>query len=129
MRYLIHDIELEAPLAPISLCTSADGVALIVRRGGRPAGFVMQPAMLGAVLQPAEVARLLAQAGHAPEPAPAPLACNIDRSISLTAAICTRNRPERLERCLRSVCALRAAAPPDLTFEILVVDNAPPDDR
>jgi glycosyltransferase involved in cell wall biosynthesis len=43
---------------------------------------------------------------------------------SLTVAVCTRDRPEDLERCLRAV--------DDLTVdvaEVLVIDNAPPDDR
>jgi GT2 family glycosyltransferase/SAM-dependent methyltransferase len=40
--------------------------------------------------------------------------------VSTTLAICTRDRPSELERCLRSV--REAAAAPD---ELLVVDNAP----
>jgi glycosyltransferase involved in cell wall biosynthesis len=52
------------------------------------------------------------------------------RMPSVTVAVCTRNRPESLARCLASLLALDPP-PGDLTqgFEILVVDNAPPDDR
>src|SRR5215204_5130333 len=39
---------------------------------------------------------------------------------AVTVAICTRDRPEALDRCLRSIA--HAVEPPD---EILVVDNAP----
>lgn len=41
-----------------------------------------------------------------------------------TVVICTRNRPEELERCL---AALALVVYPD--FDVLVVDNAPSDDR
>jgi GT2 family glycosyltransferase/SAM-dependent methyltransferase len=44
---------------------------------------------------------------------------SMDRA-SVTLVICTRNRPEALERCLRSIA--EAAEAPD---EVLVVDNAP----
>lgn len=45
-------------------------------------------------------------------------------SLRLTAAICTRDRPEELRRALRSLAA--QAEPPE---EILVVENAPRDGR
>ena len=50
----------------------------------------------------------------------------VDRANNLTmsVALCTRNRPEDLRMCLR---ALRALQPAPL--EILVIDNAPSDDR
>ncbi|HEX7089584.1 MAG TPA: glycosyltransferase [Longimicrobiales bacterium] len=41
----------------------------------------------------------------------------------MTAAICTRARPDQLARALESLCAQRVPA-----SEILVIDNAPPDD-
>jgi GT2 family glycosyltransferase len=48
--------------------------------------------------------------------------------VSLTAAVCTHDRVGELERCLASLVALRAdAATAHRRFEILVVDNAPPD--
>ncbi|HEY6840515.1 MAG TPA: glycosyltransferase, partial [Chthoniobacterales bacterium] len=43
---------------------------------------------------------------------------------SLSVAICTRTRVATLDRCLRSVLPLQHQH----GFEILVVDNAPPDD-
>ncbi len=42
----------------------------------------------------------------------------------ITVAICTRNRPDDLRRCLKALEQL-----PDDGQEILVVDNAPPDDQ
>lgn len=43
---------------------------------------------------------------------------------SMTVAICTRNRPDDLRQCLET---LRAS--PGHEFEVLVIDNAPSDDR
>jgi glycosyltransferase involved in cell wall biosynthesis len=42
---------------------------------------------------------------------------------SVSVAICTHDRPQRLARCLRSVETIRDQH----GLEILVVDNAPPD--
>ena len=41
-----------------------------------------------------------------------------------TVVICTRNRPTELGRCLEGVARLRYS-----NFDVLVVDNAPTDDR
>ena len=45
-------------------------------------------------------------------------------SVGLTVALCTRDRPEEVERCLAS---LQAQTYPHVT--VLVIDNAPTDDR
>lgn len=45
-------------------------------------------------------------------------------TVPVTAVICTRNRPDQLGRCLQSLREL-----PCQPGEIIVVDNAPPDDR
>lgn len=45
-------------------------------------------------------------------------------TVSVSVVICTRDRPESLERCLRSLQTLRTQP-----HEIWVVDNAPSDDR
>ncbi len=50
---------------------------------------------------------------HGPGPTP-----------TVTVAVCTRDRPEALARCLTAVAALRGPV-----LEIVVVDNAPSDDR
>jgi GT2 family glycosyltransferase len=44
--------------------------------------------------------------------------------VTVSAAICTRGRPEQLRRALHSLC--EQTSPP---AEILVIDNAPPDGR
>jgi len=47
----------------------------------------------------------------------------VEGPVRVTAAICTRNRPEQLRRALASL--MRQAPQPD---EVLIVDNAPEDD-
>ena len=47
---------------------------------------------------------------------------------SLTVAICTKDRPENLARCLQHLLKLQKAEDSP-RFEILVVDNSPSDER
>lgn len=54
---------------------------------------------------------------------PVPVATPIDLPF-ITVVICTRDRPEALARCLEAVYAQSYTR-----FEVLVVDNAPSDDR
>ena len=49
---------------------------------------------------------------------------SVDVVPSCTIVICTRNRPRELDRCL---AAVKHISYPD--FDVLVVDNAPEDDR
>jgi glycosyltransferase involved in cell wall biosynthesis len=49
--------------------------------------------------------------------------------VDLTVAVCTRGRPDLLAKCLHSVLAIRPVDTADPRyFEIIVVDNDPPDD-
>jgi hypothetical protein len=53
-----------------------------------------------------------------------------DSLPSVTAAVCTKDRPERLARCLHSILALRSTSwGSRLAFDITGRDNAPSDDR
>jgi len=45
-------------------------------------------------------------------------------TVTVSVAVCTKDRPEKLERLLESL--MRQTAPP---FEVLVIDNAPSDER
>jgi glycosyltransferase involved in cell wall biosynthesis len=56
--------------------------------------------------------------------------CGIeDKLPPVTIAICTRDHPLLVERAIRSMITAAEAADVGGQFEILVVDNAPPDDR
>lgn len=111
----------------MTLSEEESGVGVLLRRHGRPIGYLLReaeaalsPQMLrewigrefgGKILE--EIIREeLAPAGKE------------DAPHTLTAAICTRARPDVLARCLASLAPLQDRH----GFEILVVDNAPPDD-
>ena len=142
VRYRLATVDLARPLPAIALDSDESGIGLTVRLDERPIGFVLRELPRGATLDPTAVARLLGRAeciavleerirrdllaagrgDGAAAPSPA--------VPSLTAVVCTHDRPALLARCLASLVALRergAANAPAL--ESLVVDNAPSDDR
>jgi glycosyltransferase involved in cell wall biosynthesis len=135
MPYRIETRELSSLDTPINLTTEQDGWALVLRRKGRLCGFLMQPAAPGATISGEDVrkqvtkllgSRLQAQAIEAAlraremptEEPPAP---------SLSVAICTKDRAQRLGRLLDSLLPLRSGSR-FASVEILVVDNASVDD-
>jgi len=130
VRYLLADIDLAQGLPRLALTPAQDGVGIVVRRERRPIGFVLRALPPGTALTPADVARLLGALANgmaAEDTAPAAVA---GRTPTLTAVICTRNRPEMLARCLASLHELaRTPAAARVRLDILVVDNAPSDDR
>jgi glycosyltransferase involved in cell wall biosynthesis len=133
MAYAIVDLELTAPLPDLALGEHEDGVFLLLRALGRPLHYFMHALPPGARLDSVELGRLIGRpAVHALlEEAVrvelhSPMA---PRPVDLTVAICTRARAGVLANCLRSVLALRPDDPGDPRhFEVLVVDNDPPND-
>ncbi len=128
MAYRLEDIELTRPISDIHLTIEETGVGALIRRKGRPIGFLMK-AFPRARAVPAEVLKswiaselkdtLMAEAIReelAPSSPTMPLP-------TLTVAICTHARPALVQRCIQSLLPLRARH----GFEILVVDNATPD--
>jgi GT2 family glycosyltransferase len=128
-RYRLATVDLARPLPAIALDGTETGVGLTIRLDGQPIGFVLRELPPGAVLEPAAVAELMGHservalleerirrellpARESPAARPAP---------SITAVVCTHDRPASLARCLASLVALQAPA-----LDILVVDNAPP---
>lgn len=123
----ICQVELSAPLNSIRVDPDANRCMVIFRWRGRVVGRTVVPARAGritipqledAVRQmpsfPALEAYLHEMLGH-----------DVRRRAgvempSVSVAICTRERPEDLERALRAVEALRPAP-----LEVIVVDNAP----
>lgn len=106
---------------------------LLVRVRGRPVHYSLHALNHGASLSPVDVGRLLGRpvvhaaleevlrAQLCPPVASAP--------VDLTVAICTHGRANLLATCLHSILAIRAADSSDPRhFEIVVVDNDPPDD-
>ena len=139
MRYPIRELELSHLQPDWSLDLvfekNDSGLALIVRYCDRPIGFILQPFPTQTPLSAATVAQLLDQQigtqllqekirqdlPQTAAPVPFP---------TLTVAICTKDRPDNMQRCLTALLALQQ---PDLEqpppFDILVVDNAPSDER
>jgi glycosyltransferase involved in cell wall biosynthesis len=135
MGYRLADLELTAPPEPITLSPEQTGLGLVVRCEGRLLGFRMLPLPPGATLSPE---RLKALCDEAFAPALAALRARDalearwgmpqDRPApTLSIAICTKDRAQRLARLLASLAPIRHGS--ELaSVEVLVVDNAPSDE-
>lgn len=137
MSYRCFDIEVSHPLPTLQFGPSDTGVAVLARLDSRPLAFWMEPlagrqslssdelsrrisAKAGARLLGEKLRRELAPVQEAPS------------YPSLTITICTRDRPESLERCLHSIDATWRQSKGGKGFErpeVLVIDNAPSDSR
>jgi glycosyltransferase involved in cell wall biosynthesis len=129
MMYKMIDVELTKRLRPIKLADNASGLAVTARDQGRALGFFMLerrgPCEFGVEELAAELTKRLGwkvvQEHIRRELGTAPHVASSRPSISV--AICTKDRPALLERCLGSV--LKATSSPGGEIEILVIDNAP----
>lgn len=121
------DVELAAPLPELDGLDGYGAVWALLRLRGRPVAWARAPVVAGrcpaaqlaravAAAGPALVPRLVEEEVHAAlaplRPAPAP--------PLVTVAVCTRDRPDDLARCLAALLALDYPA-----LDLLVVDNAP----
>ncbi|MGY5779573.1 glycosyltransferase family 2 protein [Rhizobium sp. LEGMi135b] len=130
MSYKLIDIELSEPLASIELSAEQTGVGLIARWQGRLIAFEMIGRPAGSMLS-AESVRALADERFAErilvakleEELRARLPANETTLPSLSIAICTKDRAQRLSRLLRSLDQVRSGSPFQFV-EIIVVDNA-----
>lgn len=133
--YVMLDQEATSLVTAIEMAPEVNGAHMIVRYKGHPVGRIWFPRYDYGGSIPAAVVEdvIRKQAGWAIDqmkvqlelenrtrPAPTP---------DLTVVVCTRNRADLLRRCLASLVAMRDArldlGPP---IDLLVVDNAPPDD-
>ena len=129
VRYLLADVDVAQPLPHLALSPEHDGVGILVRCARRPIGFVLRALPPGTSLTPADLTRLVDGAANRASHDAAASATTAG-TPTLTAVVCTRNRPEMLARCLASLHELaQAPAAARVRLEILVVDNAPSDDR
>ena len=135
MAYRLVDVDPRDGIPALELAPEEDGVAVVVRRDRVPVGFILEPHRQGGAVPAEELDRLLGQgagvaiirsaidreldrldtaAGTAPAP------------VTMTVAICTHGRSSSLDACLTALERSVAAAGPGI--DVLVVDNAPPDD-
>ena len=133
MGYAIHHLELTETLPRIVVPAGDTGFAAVLRRRGRPVGYLLEPRPPGTAIEPAELAAMagrecgakLLQESLADELGwrSAPTAMP-----PLTIAICTKDRPQLLRRLLASLLPpVERARGEGQSVEVLVVDNAPSD--
>jgi GT2 family glycosyltransferase len=137
MGYAMFDVEVTQPLADLELEASDSGAAVLARRKGVPIAFWFEerngrssiPAsVLGQRIAAEAGLRIIAEALRE-EIAWSP---SDQTTPTLTIAICTKDRPEGVERLLRSISRWNPASAEFRgrgADEILVVDNAPSDAR
>lgn len=133
MSYAIIQLEVTEPLPTLTLTAEQTGVALIVRRCDRLVGRILKTVATSCTLTPdqleawiaEDVGTKLLQESLREELQP-PL--KIADTPSLTVAICTKDRPDNVARLLGTLVPLQIfnSTP---QFDILVVDNAPSDNR
>ena len=142
MSYPIFEVEVTQPLPTLSISERDTGMAVLLRRKGRPIGFWMEARPEGRTLSPAALAQRIREKAGAKllgesmreelaSPAIKPAKhkrTKQERLPSLTVAICTKDRPTLLARCLKSLQALpQEVQDISVSLEILVVDNTPSD--
>lgn len=133
MAYSIVHIEVTQPILPVQLSPEQTGVALVIRYHDRPIGLLLRELPGGSQLTPADLEQWLGEELGAKilQEQIRDQLHPIEQSTqfpTLTAAICTKDRPENVSRLLQSLLPLQQGETGP-RFEILVVDNAPSDDR
>jgi glycosyltransferase involved in cell wall biosynthesis len=129
MRYRLGETEVTHPLGSLEFGPDENGAALLIRRNGRPIGFLMRENSGTLTWSPEELNHWIGDAlktkivEEAIRDELAPPRTNVSFP-SLSVAICTRDRVATLNRCLDSVLPLQRK----YGFELLVIDNAPSDD-
>jgi len=132
ISYAVVEVELDEPLRSLRVPPRRSGFAFVVRSSGTPLGFFMEAMREGEVLTARDMAaRIMRHCGaqilrekiheelRGPLPNP-PIPC-------VDIAICTHDRADVLARCLDSL--RRVGAVSARQVRVLVIDNAPSDDR
>ena len=133
MPYRIYDIDVSRTFGELPICAGDSGVALVIRRAGVPIGFIMFDCESGSALSREAVHQLIK------DRIPADLVigqrlletrnCASSANIpSLTVAVCTKDRSDDLENCLRQLLKIRSEYP-EQNIDVVVIDNAPTTER
>lgn len=130
MSLPIFDLEITQPLPNLQLAEHQPGFAAILRRHNRPIGFILHPSIAEKWISATDLDRLIGE-----EIGPKILQETLREELnwttpitdypSLSIAICTKDRPVLVERCLRSLQSV--VADHSSAIEILIIDNAPSD--
>lgn len=127
--YKIVHIELEEPLPEVAVPSGYSGLGCVVRRNGKPVGYFMEAIAGDTILSPRDIAaRIMNYTASfilAEKIRDELLGRQIVSQLpTLDIAICTHDRPDTLQRCLRSLreCRLMDRSG---KVRVLVIDNAP----
>ena len=118
-RFDIHRIDLDRPLGTLMVGPRSSGVALELHRNTAPVGFLLKWHESGTTLEPATIEGWIATEVIAPDDSH-----DVPRSTntpSVSVAICTKDHPDLLTRCLGG---LKVADRGHVPLEILIIDNA-----
>jgi glycosyltransferase involved in cell wall biosynthesis len=130
--YTLIDVEATRAIPEVRLSGDAAGIAVLVRRKGRPVHFWMeafskhtvftsQYLIIKGICEKSGIQIIKAAIREELTPR-----VRINRLPSVTVAVCTKDRTALLARCLRSLQRIDATVfGIDVPLEILVVDNAP----
>ncbi|UVC11648.1 glycosyltransferase [Rhizobium sp. TH2] len=123
MQYAIREFDFEAPIS-LTLPENCSGIAIDVRRGPRPVGFLMGPVAAGSTLTADQIQAWVKRDIETACLEQPVVSAQSGRSMpSTTIVICTKDHPDLLARCLTSISRLalpEGSEQPD----VLVVDNA-----
>jgi GT2 family glycosyltransferase len=133
MAYRLVDVDPAVAFPDLALDQDESGIAVVVRRGPAPVAFVLRELPAGSALAAEELDQLLGR-----EAGLAIVREALDRQLAaqdaggesrptptMTVAVCTHGRPTELDACLDALDRSIAACD---GVDLLVVDNAPPDD-
>jgi GT2 family glycosyltransferase len=129
--YTMVDVDVTEPLPTVTLSDTDTGVAVLVRKRGRPVNFFLTPVAPRAVVTAEHLGVLIgARTGIKllQEAMREELTGRTSPSLAttLTIAVCTRDRVEHLAPCLEALLKVRRAARPGMPeIDVLVIDNAP----
>lgn len=132
MSYIIRHVELTGEITRIEIPEDVAGLALVLHRKGRPAGFIMEPVARGQRIEPEAIERWIqhrAMPGIIADGIREELGGSIaPNRLDVTIAICTKDHASLVERCLRQLIQVRTVTRHSDDIDILVVDNAPSND-
>ena len=132
---VVADYETTTPdasaIAIVEAASNAPGAWILVRRDDEPLGILQLAIPAEGITSQSLRAAVVEQFGSSAFPADdarrtysAGRAAALSSAPEITVIVCTRNRPDDVVRCVESL--LRMSCP---RYRILIVDNAPSDDR
>lgn len=133
LAYQIIHVAVDEPLMPVNVPEGYSGLFCILRRYESPVGFFMEALPGGSTLSSKDLAgRIMQHAaafilreqiyGQMNKPS------SSENFPTLDIAICTHNRTDLLKGCIQSLIDAGAGDASE-SIRILVIDNAPSDDR